>query len=171
MAGLPQFQDLNCIIIGGFLASWQSWRQHNMGHTQGHHGSLCLSSWLTPQCQVCLQAANLYILFFLPYLLWRMPNQLIFFIKSDNLLGFKRNLASCQGRVSEWEVPSCLKQPKNKTDKTYETTFFKTLDIRRERGVTNQASSAAAQGACLRRDSKPRHNKEESRWNLANSMN
>ena len=68
-------------------------------------------------------------------------------------------------------MPFCLKQPKNKTDKTNETTVFKTLDIRRERVVTNQVSSTSAQVDCLKRDSKPWHTEEEARWNLANSMN
>ena len=69
------------------------------------------------------------------------------------------------------KCPSALNNQKNKTDKTNETTVFKTLDIRRKRVVTNQVSSTSAQVDCLKRDSKPWHTEEESRWNLAKSMN
>ena len=47
---------------------------------------------------------------------------------------------------------------------------FETLNIRKERIIVNQVGPKIIQVYCLKRDSRPWHKEEESRWSLESSL-
>lgn len=135
MLYFSQFQNLIYIIIGVFLGSWQSWRQQNIRHTQGHHGRIYFKQpthYLVPK-KCCLHAITFYILFSFPYLLLSTPNQHIFFIKSDNIV-IQENCCFCfSPRHSNGDkiCPPAQNNQVSKRDKTYGTTVFRMPSIRK----------------------------------------